>query len=89
MLSLTELPGTADNAEDGTRKLWANKDKFFGKELEAAKVLMLWNSDTAGIMRPVGGEHGRGGEGEGRQREAQSHPARDYLFEETGGAGDD
>jgi TRAP-type C4-dicarboxylate transport system substrate-binding protein len=50
MLSLTELPGTADNAEDGTRKLWANKDKFFGKELEAAKVLMLWNSDTAGIM---------------------------------------
>ncbi|HET9917569.1 MAG TPA: TRAP transporter substrate-binding protein [Candidatus Binatia bacterium] len=50
MLSLTELPGTADSAEDGTRKLWANKDKFFGKELEAAKVLMLWNSDTAGIM---------------------------------------
>jgi TRAP-type C4-dicarboxylate transport system substrate-binding protein len=49
MLSLTELPGTADNAEDGTRKLWANKDKFFGKELEAAKVRMLWNSDTAGI----------------------------------------
>jgi len=50
MLSLTELPGTADSAEDGTRKLWANMDKFFGKELEPAKVLMLWNSDTAGIM---------------------------------------
>ncbi len=49
MLSMTELPGTADSAEDGTRKLWANM-KFFDKELEAAKVLMLWNSDTAGIM---------------------------------------
>jgi len=50
MMSLTELPGTANDAEDGTRKLWANFDKFFAKEFEAAKVLMLWNSDTAGIM---------------------------------------
>jgi TRAP-type transport system periplasmic protein len=50
MLSLTELPGTANDAEDGTKKLWAHLDKYFNKELEAAKVLMLWNSDTAGIM---------------------------------------
>jgi TRAP-type C4-dicarboxylate transport system substrate-binding protein len=50
MMSLTELPGTATDAEDGTKKLWANFDKFFAKEYEAAKVLMLWNSDTAGIM---------------------------------------
>lgn len=50
MMSLTELPGTATDAEDGTRKLWANFDKFFAKEYEAAKVLMLWNSDTAGVM---------------------------------------
>ncbi|MFN3351198.1 TRAP transporter substrate-binding protein [Pseudorhodoplanes sp.] len=49
MLSMTELPGTAESAEDGTRKLWANM-KFFEKELEAAKVLMLWNSDNAGLM---------------------------------------
>ncbi len=49
MLSMTELPGTAESAEDGTRKLWANM-KFFDKELEAAKVLMLWNSDNAGLM---------------------------------------
>jgi TRAP-type C4-dicarboxylate transport system substrate-binding protein len=49
MLSLTELPGTADSAEDGTRKLWKNMD-FFKEELKDAKVLMLWNSDTAGIM---------------------------------------
>ena len=50
MMSLTELPGTASDAEDGTKKLWANFDKFFAKEFKDAKVLMLWNSDTAGIM---------------------------------------
>jgi TRAP-type C4-dicarboxylate transport system substrate-binding protein len=50
MMALTELPGTATSAEDGTRKLWANFDKFFAKEYADAKVLMLWNSDTAGIM---------------------------------------
>ncbi|MPZ56960.1 MAG: C4-dicarboxylate ABC transporter [Rhizobiales bacterium] len=50
MMSLTELPGTASSAEDGTRKLWANFDKFFAQEFKDAKVLMLWNSDTAGIM---------------------------------------
>jgi TRAP-type C4-dicarboxylate transport system substrate-binding protein len=49
MMSLTELPGTANDAEDGTRKLWKNMD-FFKEELKDAKVLMLWNSDTAGIM---------------------------------------
>lgn len=49
MLSMSELPNTAKDAEDGTRKLWANM-KLFEKELEAAKVLMLWNSDTAGVM---------------------------------------
>ena len=55
MMSMTELPGTADSAEDGTRKLW-NNFKFFEKEFADAKVLMLWNSDTAGIMsreRPI------------------------------------
>jgi len=55
MMSMSELPGTADSAEDGTRKLWANF-KFFEKEFTDAKMLMLWNSDTAGIMsreRPV------------------------------------
>jgi TRAP-type C4-dicarboxylate transport system substrate-binding protein len=49
MMSLTELPGAAANAEDGTQKLWANL-KFFEKEYADAKILMLWNSDTAGIM---------------------------------------
>ncbi len=49
MMSLTELPGTAQDAEDGTRKLWKNMN-FFKEEFKDAKVLMLWNSDTAGIM---------------------------------------
>jgi TRAP-type C4-dicarboxylate transport system substrate-binding protein len=56
MMALTELPGTADSAEDGTRKLWRHFDQFLAREFTAAKVLMLWNSDGAGIMsreRPV------------------------------------
>jgi TRAP-type C4-dicarboxylate transport system substrate-binding protein len=56
MMALTELPGTAENADDGTRKLWRHFDKFLAREFTAAKVLMLWNSDNAGIMsreRPV------------------------------------
>jgi len=50
MMALTELPGTANSAEDGTRKLWANFDKFLARDYKGAKVLMLWNSDTASLM---------------------------------------
>ena len=50
MMALTELPGTANNADDGTRKLWANFDKFLAREYKDTKVLMLWNSDTASLM---------------------------------------
>lgn len=50
MMALTELPGMANNAEDGTKKIWANFDKFLAREFQGAKVLMLWNSDTASIM---------------------------------------
>jgi TRAP-type transport system periplasmic protein len=49
MMSLTELPGTASSADDGTRKLWKHMN-FFSKEYKDAKVLMLWNSDNAGFM---------------------------------------
>jgi TRAP-type C4-dicarboxylate transport system substrate-binding protein len=55
MMSLTELPGTARSAEEGTRRLWANMD-FFKEEFKDAKVLMLWNTDSAGFMtrtRPI------------------------------------
>ena len=49
-MALTELPGTATSAEDGTRKLWANFDKFLAREFKDTKVLMLWNSNSASLM---------------------------------------
>ncbi len=50
MMALTELPGTATNADDGTKKLWANFDKFLARDFKGTKVLMLWNSDSASLM---------------------------------------
>jgi TRAP-type transport system periplasmic protein len=50
MMALTELPGTAKSADDGTKKLWNHFDKFLARDFADAKVLMLWNSDTAAIM---------------------------------------
>ena len=50
MMALTELPGTASDAADGTRKLWAHFDKFLARDFKETKVLMLWNSDTASLM---------------------------------------
>ena len=50
MMALTELPGTAASADDGTRKLWKHYDQFLAREYTGTKVLMLWNSDTASLM---------------------------------------
>jgi TRAP-type C4-dicarboxylate transport system substrate-binding protein len=50
MMALTELPGMASSADDGTRKLWAHFDRFLASQFKDTKVLMLWNSDTASIM---------------------------------------
>jgi TRAP-type C4-dicarboxylate transport system substrate-binding protein len=50
MMSLTELPGTAVSAHDGTTKLWQRFNEFFAEEYKETKVLMLWNSDNAGFM---------------------------------------
>ena len=50
MMALTELPGTATSADDGTKKLWANFDKFLARDFKGTKVLMLWNSDSASLM---------------------------------------
>jgi TRAP-type C4-dicarboxylate transport system substrate-binding protein len=50
MMALTELPGGSKSADDGTRKLWANFDKFLARDFKDTKVLMLWNSDTASLM---------------------------------------
>ena len=53
MMALTELPGTATSADDGTKKLWANFDKFLARDFKDTKVLMLWNSDTASLMSKI------------------------------------
>jgi TRAP-type C4-dicarboxylate transport system substrate-binding protein len=50
MMALTELPGAAESAEDGTRKIWKLFDQFLGRDFKDAKVLMLWNSDSASLM---------------------------------------
>ncbi len=51
MMGLTELPGAAGSAHDGTDKLWQRMNQgFFDKEFADAKILMLWNSDNAGLM---------------------------------------
>lgn len=50
MMTLTELPNMAQSADDGTKKLWTHFDKFLARDFKDAKVLMLWNSDTASIM---------------------------------------
>jgi len=51
MMGLTELPGAASDAHDGTNKLWERLGQgYFEKEFADAKILMLWNSDNAGLM---------------------------------------
>ncbi|MGE0627850.1 MAG: TRAP transporter substrate-binding protein [Hyphomicrobiaceae bacterium] len=49
-VTLTELPGMSNSAADGTRKIWKHLDEYLARDFKAAKVLMLWNSDTAGFM---------------------------------------
>jgi TRAP-type C4-dicarboxylate transport system substrate-binding protein len=50
LMALTELPGTATSADDGTRKLWKHFEPFLAREFKDTKVLMLWNSDSASLM---------------------------------------
>lgn len=51
MMSLTELPGTASSARDGTEKIWKRLEEgYFDKEFADAKMLMLWNADNAGFL---------------------------------------
>jgi TRAP-type C4-dicarboxylate transport system substrate-binding protein len=50
MMALTELPGTAESADDGTKKIWKLFDKFLARDFKDTKVLMLWNSDSASLM---------------------------------------
>jgi TRAP-type C4-dicarboxylate transport system substrate-binding protein len=50
MMALTELPGTAESATDGTQKIWKLFDKYLARDFRGSKVLMLWNSDSASLM---------------------------------------
>jgi TRAP-type C4-dicarboxylate transport system substrate-binding protein len=50
MMALTELPGTAESADDGTKKIWKLFDKYLARDFKDTKVLMLWNSDSASLM---------------------------------------
>jgi TRAP-type C4-dicarboxylate transport system substrate-binding protein len=50
MMALTELPGTAESAADGTRKIWKLFDQYLARDFKDTKVLMLWNSDSASLM---------------------------------------
>jgi len=51
MMSLTELPGTATSAREGTERIWKRLEEgYFAKEFADAKVLMLWNADNAGFL---------------------------------------
>lgn len=50
MMALTELPGAAESGADGTRKIWQHFDKFLAREFTEAKVVGLWNSDSAALM---------------------------------------
>ena len=87
MMALTELPGTAESADDGTRKLWAQFDKFLARDFKDTKVLMLWNSDSASLMsrsKPIrtledlkGMKHPHAvGRAVGAARGARRHPDR-------------
>lgn len=50
MMQLTELPGMATSAEDGTRKIWQHFNQFLARDFSETKVLALWNSDSAALM---------------------------------------
>lgn len=50
MMSLTELPGVASSAEDGTRKMWTRLEEFLARDFSDAKVLMLWNTDNSSLI---------------------------------------
>ncbi len=50
LMALTELPGTAESAADGTQKIWKLFDKYLARDFKGSKVLMLWNSDSASLM---------------------------------------
>ena len=50
MMALTELPGTAESADDGTARSGSCSTSILARDFKDTKVLMLWNSDSASLM---------------------------------------
>lgn len=50
MTTLTELPGLADSAIEGTNKIWDRFDRFLKADFKDAQVLALWANDNAVLM---------------------------------------
>lgn len=56
LMALSELPGMANDAFDGTRKLWQHLKFFTDGEMKDSRPLVMWTGDSAAVMtrsRPV------------------------------------
>lgn len=50
LMALSELPGMARDAFDGTRKLWQHLKFFTDGEMKDSRPLVMWTGDAAAVM---------------------------------------
>ena len=50
LMALTELPGMAASAAEGTRKIWQHMKFFTDGEMKESKPLVVWTGDAAAVM---------------------------------------
>lgn len=50
LMALSELPGMARDAFDGTRKLWQHLKFFADGEMKDSRPLVMWTGDAAAVM---------------------------------------
>ena len=50
LMALTELPGMANSAAEGTRKVWQHMKFFTDGEMKESKPLVVWTGDAAAVM---------------------------------------
>ena len=50
LMALSELPGLAVDAFDGTRKLWQHIKFFTDAEMKDSRPLAMWTGDSAAVM---------------------------------------
>lgn len=50
LMALSELPGLAKDAFEGTRMLWRNAELFRAGEMKDAVPLVMWTGDAAAVM---------------------------------------